>query len=442
MILHSSRQISDRIFLERLNDFGIKLGLDRTFALLKHFGQPQEKYLSVLVAGTNGKGSVAKALSRILLTSGYRVGLYTSPHLVDIRERIFVNERPISRRLFRTGLRKVRQVVENSPFHLTPTFFEALTVMAFLAFAEEKVEVAVVEVGMGGRFDATNVVPASLSVITTVGLDHMQYLGPTQRDIAREKAGIIKEAKPVISASQKPEVLQVIRQVARDKQAKLLVHGRDFLGQMKQMNLERLQFDFSGEESFTGLETRLTGRHQVENMALAVQASLQLNKMGLSIPRKAIRVGLKKVFWPGRLQILRRKPLLLLDGAHNSSGLEVLHETLEDVYPGKKFSVLTAILKDKQWQKMLRMMLPWSKKFVFTGLKTERAISPEVLAAYILRYQPEEKVKVVTGVKEAWQMVKESKEDWVICGSLYLAGEILQQAGRNVFLGKKLPSRR
>ncbi|HOL65916.1 MAG TPA: folylpolyglutamate synthase/dihydrofolate synthase family protein [bacterium] len=435
------RTASDRLFLRKLNDFGIKLGLDKTFSLLEAFGQPQKKYLSILVAGTNGKGSVARTLAQVLTLAGYRVGLYTSPHLIDLRERIVINQRPVSRDVFRQTLRRLRNLVEASPCHLTPTFFEALTVMAFTIFAEKKVEVAVVEVGMGGRFDATNVLPASLSVITSVSLDHVQYLGPTLRDIAREKAGIIKTGRPVISARQRPEVISVVRKVARDNAAALLIHGRDFSAVLKGMDPERLIFDFFGEEALPGLTSRLLGRHQVENMALVVQACLSLRRMGLQIPEKALRVGLKTVVWPARLQIIRRQPLILLDGAHNPGGLQSLSFALKDLFPDLKFSLLSGMLKDKEWPEMVRMLLPWSQKVVFTGLKTPRALPPGVLAEYALRYRPGLKVTALPDTAAAWKMVRDSRENWVVCGSLYLAGEILKLAGKKVFCGRKLPAR-
>ncbi|MCM8769491.1 MAG: bifunctional folylpolyglutamate synthase/dihydrofolate synthase [Candidatus Omnitrophica bacterium] len=439
MAAHSPK--SDRYFLEKLNDFGIKLGLEKTFALLRIFGDPQKKFLSVLIAGTNGKGSVARALSQILHQAGYRVGLYTSPHLVDLRERIVINMRPISRELFSHTLRKLRQTVESSPCHLTPTFFEALTVIAMTAFAEKKIEVGIVEVGMGGRFDATNVVPACLSVITSVSRDHIQYLGPTLRDIAREKAGIIKPGNPVICASHPPEVLSVIRQVAKDRQCPIFIFGQDFSGSRKEMSLESLVFDFQGEKSFSRLKTKLVGDHQVENLSLAVAASLLLRQKGLYIGERDIRLGLEKVFWPARLQLVRRKPLILLDGAHNEGGLKALTQFLSRLLPGKRFLVLTAMLKDKEWQKMLRLLLQWNQDLAFTGLKINRGLAPELMAQQVTRWAPGKKVMVFPETRSAWKEIKASGKDWVICGSLYLAGEILKLAGRTVFSGRKLPCR-
>ncbi|MCX7917759.1 MAG: Mur ligase family protein, partial [bacterium] len=203
-------------FLDSLSDFGIKLGLDKTIYYLEKLGKPHYKYPSILVAGTNGKGSVCKALSKILQFSGYKVGLYTSPHLIDVKERIRINEEKIKEEEFIQKIEQLRKIIEKQPYHLYPTYFEALTIIAFSYFYDKKIDILVCEVGMGGRFDATNVLPSFINVITKIGLDHMEFLGKTYREIANEKAGIIKEKTIVLSAKQRQEAYEVIKKKAKE----------------------------------------------------------------------------------------------------------------------------------------------------------------------------------------------------------------------------------
>ncbi|MCM8810528.1 MAG: Mur ligase family protein, partial [Candidatus Omnitrophica bacterium] len=192
-------------FLDSLSDFGIKLGLDKTIYYLEKLGNPHKKYPSVLVAGTNGKGSVCKSLSKILQTSGYKVGLYTSPHLIDVKERIKINGKNIEQEEFIKKIEQLQKIIEKQPYHLYPTYFEALTIIAFSYFYDSKIDILISEVGMGGRFDATNVLPSFINIITKIGLDHMEFLGKTYKEIAYEKAGIIKEKTVVITAKQKKD---------------------------------------------------------------------------------------------------------------------------------------------------------------------------------------------------------------------------------------------
>jgi dihydrofolate synthase/folylpolyglutamate synthase len=217
-------------FLNSLSDFGIKLGLDKTNFYLEKLGNPHFKYPSILVAGTNGKGSVCKALSKILEFSGYKVGLYTSPHLIDVRERIKINEENISEEEFNENIMRLKKIIEKQPVHMYPTYFEALTIIAFLYFYKKKIDILVCEVGMGGRFDATNVLPSFIEVITKIGLDHTEFLGKTYREIANEKSGIIKEKTIVLSAKQKKEAKEVIIKKAKDRNSEILIYGDDFKG--------------------------------------------------------------------------------------------------------------------------------------------------------------------------------------------------------------------
>jgi len=378
----SMSRSSDPVFLDKLADFGIKLGLDKTLFLLSKFGNPHHRFPSVLIAGTNGKGSVAKTLATILKEAGIPCGLYTSPHLVDVRERISFNGRPIGRKEFAGEIGRLRRVVKTLPVDRCPTYFEALTIIAFSWFAKKNAALVVAEIGMGGRFDATNTLSSFCEVITAIGYDHQQYLGATLTKIAREKAGIIKKGSPVICAAQKKEALAVIRAAAATKKARLILYGRDFTGRKTGDSDRGQEIAFSGPEDIL-VTTPLLGRHQVENVSLAVRAALEARKKGFSIPDEAIRSGVAATVWPARFQLLRTDPPVILDGAHNPPGSEALKKTLRDRYPGEKFSLLVGMLKDKDYRTMVASLLPAAREIVFTLPVTERAVHPGLLAGIV-----------------------------------------------------------
>ncbi|MBN1445522.1 MAG: bifunctional folylpolyglutamate synthase/dihydrofolate synthase [Candidatus Omnitrophica bacterium] len=413
-------------FLFSLTDFGIKLGLDKTRNLLEKFGNPHLKYPSVLIAGTNGKGSVAKTLANILTSAGYRTGLYTSPHLVRIGERIVYNGKEISEKGLALKIRDLQKIIGVQPYHLYPTFFEALTTIAFSFFAEAGAEIVVCEVGMGGRFDSTNVLPSRLEIITRIGLEHTQFLGKTYEEIASEKAGIIKQGSTVISSSQQSGAMKVIRSRAREKKARLYTCGKDFYVRGRSSAADGQTFDFrAGKTEHLSLKTPLLGRHQIENMALAVRAAMALEEHGFRINKEDLYKGAETVFWPCRFQILQKKPVIIIDGAHNPDGMKTLSCTLAEIFPRKKFCFLTGILKDKDWRQMLNILLLKKNvdEIVFTRPDNERALDPALLADFAKKKT--EKVKIIQSSAEALKYLKETGKDWCICGSLYLCGDIL-----------------
>lgn len=300
-------------YLDSLEKFGINLGLNRIEHLLKKMGDPQLKFRSLHVAGTNGKGSTCAVMSSILKEAGYRVGLYTSPHLFDYTERIKVNGRDISHRSFLDGIKKVKRAAER--MKEPPTVFEVLTAVAFWCFAQQKVDYAVVEVGMGGRLDATNVITPLVSVITNIDYEHTEVLGKSLAKIAREKAGIIKTGVPVVTAESKSEPLQVMKRIAQREGSLLIAINR------KQ----------------PAMSSNLIGTHQRVNAACAVTA---LRVAGIKVSRKNIQDGLRKVLWPGRFQIIAEKPLIIVDGAHNPAGIKTLEVTICERFPGAKFTII------------------------------------------------------------------------------------------------------
>src|SRR3990167_1954466 len=342
-------------YLYNLETYGIRLGLKRVTALLNSLDNPQNKLSIIHIGGTNGKGSTSAMIASILQKSGYKVGLYTSPHLNKFNERIRVNGRAITDRRIVFLVKKIRSIAERQNIELT--FFEFTTAMAFLYFAEEKVDIAVIEVGLGGRLDATNVGNPLVSIITNVAKDHQATLGNSIREIASEKAGIIKKGGILISAETKPAALKVLTTECNRKRAVFYRLDRDFfMDEKKRKNGEiyfpipRFPDSFMSHSSpftFTGrrwllkdLRTNLLGRHQRLNAActLAVLEVLEetcprmfLSGKGFRISESAVRNGLQNVSWPGRLEILSERPLIVLDCAHNPAGADVLRDALLDL---------------------------------------------------------------------------------------------------------------
>jgi dihydrofolate synthase/folylpolyglutamate synthase len=410
-------------FLNSLSDFGIKLGLDKTNFYLEKLGRPHFKYPSILVAGTNGKGSVCKALGKILEFSGYKVGLYTSPHLIDVRERIKINEENISEEEFNENIMILKKIIEKQPVHMYPTYFEALTIIAFLYFYKKKIDILVCEVGMGGRFDATNVLPSFIEVITKIGLDHTEFLGKTYREIANEKSGIIKEKTIVLSAKQEKEAKEVIIKKAKDRNSEILIYGDDFKGRLLNISPEGMIFNFYGREKIKNLKTLLLGIHQIENLSIAIETSLILKEKGYKIEEENIKRAIENVKWPCRFQILQKNPYIIVDGAHNVDGIKNLMKNLKKIFPDKKFSFLVGILKDKDYKNMVKILQKYTENIIFTKPNSERAIEPEILKEIV---NNKKNVRIIEEPKKAYEFIKKTEENWLIFGSLYLAGEILQ----------------
>ena len=401
-----------------LRRFGIILGLATIRSILNALGDPQNNFYSIHVAGTNGKGSVAAALSSILQQSGYRVGLYTSPHLVRFNERICINNRQISN----DAVVKSYQAVQKA--HLgnrTPTFFELTTAMAFYEFARRRVDWAVIETGMGGRLDATNVIDPVISIITNVSMEHRAYLGNTLARIAREKAGIIKQATPVVTAIKQRQAKSVIQRIAGKKSAPLYMLGKNF----KVRRQPAGGFSYYGiENTWHDMHTALQGHYQVENAALAIAACELLNKNHTSISQQSIRDGLTKTSWPGRLEIVSEHPMIILDGAHNLMAARELAKFLGNNLAQRSITLVVGILDDKPYQSMLKSLLPVCSRVIVTRAKTGRALDP--LRLFETAKKTLSDVRIVSDVAQAFkQAVAEADFNDVICiaGSLYVVGE-------------------
>ncbi|MBI4716128.1 MAG: bifunctional folylpolyglutamate synthase/dihydrofolate synthase [Nitrospirae bacterium] len=419
-------------YLYGLQRFGIKMGLETVRDLCALLGDPQERYPSVHIGGTNGKGSTAAVLESILREAGYRVGLYTSPHLLDFTERIRVDGRliPISRVVALTE--RIRRILRTSSPSLHPTFFEFTTAMAFAWFAEEAVDFAILEVGMGGRLDATNIVHPYVSILTCVDYDHQEHLGPTLREIAGEKCGIIKPGVPLITAETGEESLALMENACLGQGSPLYRLGKEFTCNLHRMDLGGMTLGFRfREKTFPGaIESRLTGRHQLTNVGISLAAVNLLRERGIRVDDEAIRKGVANARWPGRLEVIHRRPTVLLDGAHNAGGAHSLRDfLLEATPPGtfRKTFLVFGVLKDKDAEGMLSPLLPFFKTVVLTRPGTERARDPESLRPFVSPF-PEVRVEIALSVAEAVSRVLESaKPDdlIVVTGSLYTVGEAL-----------------
>ena len=409
-------------FLCRIQGHGIRLDLGPAERLLAAAGRPHERYRVIHVGGTNGKGSTAAMLASMLGAAGYSVGLYTSPHLIDFTERIRVDGRPIGRDQVVGLTEDLRAVL---PADIEPTFFEFTTAMAFLAFARAGVDVAVVEVGMGGRLDATNVVRPLVSVVTNVDLDHQRYLGDTVGAIAREKAGIIKPGVPVVTGAVHPDALAVLAEVAAGRGSSLTVVGRD----VRVTGPSPALFAYEGvAERLDGLTCPLLGRHQMANATTALAAIEHARDRGLSVPSAAIRLGLAQVRWEGRLEVVKRRPLILVDGAHNPAGADALAEFLRAESarrPGARLVVVFGILEDKDLRGIIERVGPLADEVVLTESGYHRAASVEALrtAASSLTVP----VRLVPDLARAVEETEArlAADDWcVVTGSLYTVGEV------------------
>jgi len=424
-------------FLDSLGYFGWQLGLERIEKLCEFFGQPQLKYPTIHIAGTNGKGSTAAMLAAIGRAAGLRTGLYTSPHLVYLNERIQIDGVPVSFQEIEEALRSCRPLAES----LQATYFEVITVIAFAIFAQRKVELAIIETGLGGRLDATNVVQPEVTVITTIGLEHQKYLGRTLAQIAGEKAGIIKRGVPCVSGIRQKTARQRI--VARcRKQKSSFFDLREYV-KTKNISVQSagLQFDIeihSLNLELKNIDCALNGRHQVNNAALAVLAAALLKEKHFRIDTNAIRRGLQTVYWPARMQIIQTQPTILVDAAHNADGMRVLTRNLQEIFKYRRLFVVMGLLNDKTlppifraWKKLSRSSFLYSKgfsgQFFFATPATNRGRPAAQLAQAAKALGFAAKV-FDTPVAAFAQARKICRDDDLLCvtGSHYLIGELMR----------------
>ena len=413
-------------------DAGASFGLERIRALLAVMGNPQESYATVHVGGTAGKGSTATIIARILQDSGYRTGLHVSPHLEDIRERGQVNGKLMTKREFVDLVNRIRPCVEQTARqhgYGMPTYFEVLVALALQHFKDKMVDIAVIEVGLGGRLDGTNIITPKVAVLTNVGLDHTEFLGMTVGKIARDKTGIFKEGIDIVSGVTQQEVVRIVKDKARDMNCRLDLLGRDIRYDVKHRGLDGTVFDLRlNGLSMANITTPLLGVHQVTNAAVAIDAVLKLNGYGFSVGEKGIRSALRGMSIPCRFEVIRENPTVVLDGAHNPMKTGTLVKALKQYYPGRRISIVFAVKKDKNVAQMLRLLSGISKRVYLTRFQTmtdfgqRMSMEPESIPRI-----PGMKYEVLEDAGDAYRKaVEESGRDSVICvtGSLYLVGEL------------------
>ncbi|GAA0221613.1 bifunctional folylpolyglutamate synthase/dihydrofolate synthase [Metaclostridioides mangenotii] len=416
-------------YISNTNRFGMKLGLETITKLLELLGNPQENLNIIHVAGTNGKGSVCSFISNILIDGGYSVGLYTSPYLENFTERIRVDKKEIPRdevaRIVQLIDEKISIMLKEG--YSSPTEFEIVTAMAFYYYNYCKVDYVVLEVGLGGRYDATNVINSSLvSVITSISLDHIGVLGDTIPKIAYEKAGIIKENGAAIVYGQKREAEEVIKDICKQKNAEFI--GVEFGSiEVVKSDVKSQVFNYTSSDSkYENIEIALIGEHQIKNSILAINTIEYLNKNHkINISIDNIKSGLLKTEWPGRIEVIKEKPLFIIDGAHNLDGAKSLAKVLEKNFSGKKGILIIGMLKDKDVDSVLEVLTPYFKKVVATYPVSDRSMETELLKEKISKYV--EDVVAIENINNAVEYaIGKSNEDDVIiaAGSLYMIGSI------------------
>ncbi|MCX6569553.1 MAG: bifunctional folylpolyglutamate synthase/dihydrofolate synthase [Candidatus Aminicenantes bacterium] len=417
-----------RDYLGHLQHFGIKLGLENIAALCAALGDPQNRFPSIHVAGTNGKGSVSAMLAGIMKEHGFRTGLYTSPHLARVEERIRVDGASIPPPRFRSLLERLKATIDglmaDGRLDYHPTYFEVMTALAFLRFAERKVDIAVLEVGMGGRFDATNVVRPLVSVITTIALDHETHLGSSLKSIAFEKAGIIKPGVPVVCGVRCGDALREIRRVARERGA----HVVEAFGPGRTLDVRPVRggfrFVYPGERGLYAFSPALAGRHQGANAAVAIAAAEVVSRIWKPLDKAKIIKAIRETRWEGRLETVRPRPLVLLDGAHNVEGAEALAAHIRETIR-RPVVLVFAAMRDKDIRSMTRLLFPLCAAVVLTRVPYKRSATPEELAAAAPAFpgrvllEPDTRRAVHLALAES-----RGRIPVVIAGSLFLIGEV------------------
>lgn len=402
----------------------------KTFdVFLQSLGAPHRAFPSVLIAGSKGKGSTAAMVASILSQAGLRTGLFTSPHLVTIRERTQINRQPISRADFAALVSELRGHMEATDHAQKPrfrTFFELTTALSFLYFARRQVDLAVVEVGLGGRLDTTNVLTPEVAVLTPIGLEHTHILGNTLAAIAREKAGIIKPRSHVISAAQEPEVVEVFEKRCQSQQAALQLAGRDFEWHVVHSSLGGNRLHFAGcGRHLHNVEVPLLGRHQAANAAVALAVAAQLCEHGWPLSEQHLRQGLANVQWEGRLEILHRAPWVILDAAHTVESARCLVQTLRELFPNKQSFLILALAADKNVSDILGTLAPVAHEAIATRFCNPRACDPQRLSEQLRGLGVPTRIAPDPGAALTLAQTHAQPSDLIcITGSLMLIGEL------------------
>lgn len=419
-------------YLYSLRNRGAKLGLERIRRLLGVLGNPQKDFISITVGGTSGKGSTVAMLSSILREAGFRVGMFTSPHLSGLTERIVVNGEKIPERELSVIVKKIKSAIESDEGSEQPTFFEVITAAAFCYFKEQKTDFAVLEVGLGGRLDATNTTSPLVSIITNVSLEHTRILGSSIQEIAREKAGIIQSTSMVVTAAA-DEASEVLERICKERNTDMLRVGRDIRFTRLGSTVDGQDFRLSLPGKSYELSMPLLGMHQLENAACAVGAVYSLGLNGVVIPDQAVAQGLRRVKWPGRMEIVQRKPLVILDSAKDAQAMKRLTETVAKDLEYQRLVVVLGISSDKNIAAMVDGIAPIADYIIVTAHGVmDRAANPDIITKEIGRYPKEYSIvsDVKEAVKTALSMLKEN-DMLLVTGSLFTVAE-----ARELWAGK------
>jgi len=413
-------------WLYSFKKYGSKLGLDRISHLIEKLSNPHQNIKTIHVTGTNGKGSVCIFIGSILQKAGYKVGVYLSPHLQEFSERIVVNGENISEDELIILIKKIKPFVDDMILENdTPTFFEIVTAMAFQFFSDCAVDFAVIEVGLGGRFDATNIVNPLVSVITNVSLEHTDYLGENIKSIAFEKAGIIKKKVPVVTAAIN-DARDIINKIAKENNASITIIDKDSWNRQF-YNMDYQEFLIQGTFNEYNVKTSLLGEYQGENIALAISTIEQLQMLGVYLTEAVIQDGISTTFNPGRMEIISEKPTVLLDGAHNPAGVQMLQHTLERDFEYANLILIIGILKDKNIQKMLGTIAPISDVIIITKSLNVRACEPQLIKDTLNKIGYKKDFLIKDTIPKAIDHAKSiANIDDIICisGSLFTVGEV------------------
>lgn len=417
-------------YITEIGKLGSSYGLDRTFRLLELLGSPQEKLKIIHIAGTNGKGSITSMITSLLMGKGFKVGMYTSPYIEEFEERIQINKININKEVLGSLMDELKEavnkVIEEGLAH--PTEFEIITCLMFLYFYKEKVDYAVVEVGLGGRLDSTNVIIPLVSVIASISVDHTNFLGNTLSSIAAEKVGIIKEKVPVISYPQEKEAEEVIIQKANEMKSDLYTVYISNSKFIKVINEEKIYQKYSTKINNEEVEIKLPllGEHQIKNSLVAINAFKVLCKIeNIEFNIEEVKKSLLDVKWMGRLEVLEKRPLVVIDGAHNIGGIKALKENINKYFSYNNMYLLLGILADKEVEEMVKTIVPMAKKVYALTPHSERAELSSDLRQVVLKYNKE--CEAIEDYKEAYKkVIKEAKDDdlILISGSLYMIGDM------------------
>lgn len=420
-------------FIANTSRFGMNFGLSRVEKMLELLGNPQNKIKCIHIAGTNGKGSTTAMIASILKEEGYTVGMYTSPYLEEFEERIQINGVNIPKERLAELVSKIQKVSEEivTLGFDNPTQFEIITAIMFLYFSEENVDYAIIEVGLGGRLDATNVIDPVLVVITSISYDHMNILGETIEEIAGEKCGIIKNS-PVVTYPQVEEAMKVIEEKCKEKSVQLIKTSESSIKEViinKNDNTQRIKLEVGSE--LKEYKLALIGKHQVKNAMVVLNVIEAFKTLGGSVKEESIKAGLENVRWIGRMERLNKNPMVVIDGAHNIDGIRTLKESVKEYFSYNKLILILGILGDKQVKEMVNTIGSLGEDIILTEPHNERAESLEVMESYLK--EENKNVYKIMNYREAYEKALDlaNEDDLIlICGSLYMVGDMRKEITR------------